>query len=201
MLPATAHAYQRGKDCPFYPLPPEPKEEAKPKTKPKPKPPDTSNVPLVPPNNNNNANSLVASEPQYATVSWTSINTDAPKSATENKGPYALFFCDAATSEVAGEGPSAWASFKKSGKAGVLRTVFDIPLVVAEFNAAGISQFSKVPLSEANKSLYQKYNTGAPAVIICAPDGRALRVFSGSNCSQTPIVSYLQKEFKSTPKQ
>jgi hypothetical protein len=192
VLAPVAQAYQQGKDCPLYPLPKEP--TGPPAEKPKSKDPPTRTP--TPPSTTEGSGRTRADAPAAAVIAWSSSADDAQKAVQESKGVYALFFCDAKTAVVAGEGPQAWEKFKKENRGLASPTIFDTPVVLAEFSRAGIASFAKVPLTEANRELYKKYNAGVPTLVICSADGKALQTFAGAECKQTQVVKYLQTAFK-----
>ena len=191
VLAPLAQAYQHGKDCPLYPLPKEP--TAPPAEKPKSKDPPTR-TPTPP--STTEGSGRVRTDTPAAVITWSSTPDEAQRAVQEKKGVYALFFCDEKTAMVAGEGPQAWEKFKKENRGQASPTIFDSQVVLAEFNRVGIASFAKVPLSEANRELYKKYNAGVPTLVICSADGKAMQTFAGAECKQTQVVKYLQTGFK-----
>jgi hypothetical protein len=176
--------------CPLYPIAKEP-----PPKKDEPKSPDEpTRTPTLPKTTEGSGNVDV---PRAADlVAWSSTPADAEAAVKESKGYYALFFCDAKTAEVAGEGSAAWEQFKKTNRGAASPTVFDSTVMIAEFEAAGITSFAKVPANEQNRPLWLKYNAAPPTVVICNSAGKAIRAFAGADCKQTQIVKYLQTSFK-----
>jgi hypothetical protein len=71
-------------------------------------------------------------------------------------------------------------------------TVFDAPAVPAELKKAGIKQFAKVVANQQNLDTMKKYGVGPNSLVICAPNGDKLMVFTGDQCTQSAVSSGLK---------
>ncbi|HYG75654.1 MAG TPA: hypothetical protein VEK08_11675, partial [Planctomycetota bacterium] len=129
------------------------------------------------------------------TVPWISSFEDAQTLAQARGEAFCVYFCDPESAKLAGEGPAALAEYK----AGHIQTpppsVFETPLVLAEFQSAGVDLFVKIPAAPENAQLFARYADRLPALILCAPDGTRLGGFTGVECKQTALVKFLSSEF------
>ena len=130
------------------------------------------------------------------TVAWAPTVEDAQKSAQANAEPFGIFFCDPDTARLAGEGAKVIADFKRqTGNAPAL-TPFDTPMILGEFQSAGLRIFAKVASGNGSAELFKRYNAAPGTLVICAPDGSALASFGAEECKQTPLLKFLAKPFK-----
>jgi hypothetical protein len=106
--------------------------------------------------------------------------------------PYAIFFCSEEAARFAGEGSAEVVSYRKEFKRPLPATPFENPAVTKAVKESGLS-LVKVPATPANAELARKYNlTGAPALVICAPNGEALTMLGGSQFTMATILATLK---------
>jgi len=131
-----------------------------------------------------------------ADMKWTYSEEEALKRAGERNAAYAIFFCTDFTSRLAGEGPDAFAQFRKAN-AGVIPplTVFDYTLVLNRFKAAGIELLVKVSETKETLALFKRYDATPGTLFICAPDGEKLAVFAGGNCNPSKVCEFLAGDY------
>jgi len=130
------------------------------------------------------------------TVAWAPTVEDAQKTAQANAEAFGIFFCDSDTARLAGEGAKAIADFKRQTGSAPALTPFDTPMLLGEFQSAGLRIFAKVATGNGSAELFKRYNAAPGTLVICAPDGAALASFSGDECKQTPLLKFLARPFK-----
>ena len=177
-------------NCPIYPVAPEP-------------PPRTENKPKSPPphqktheetfkETRGSGYSGDASVP-HAILKWQSYADEARRVAAEKDRAYVLYFCDAHTARVAGEGRGEWDKIRKEHNGAPQPTIFDSLVMLRAFETAGVGEFVKVVDSAENQALYKKYEATRNMLVFCAPDGDRLAVFPSQNLTQTNVVYFLEK--------
>jgi len=177
-------------NCPIYPLPPEPPPlKQQPTDKPPPHQKTHEETFKETKGSGYNGDSSVP----RAVLKWQAYVDEAQRAAKEKDRPFAIYFCDANTSRVAGEGREAWDKFRKQNGSAPPPTIFDSIVMLRAFEAAGVLEFVKVPDTADNQPLYKKYEATRNMLVFCAPDGGRLAVFPSQNLTQTNVVYFLEK--------
>jgi hypothetical protein len=188
VLGGSAHARDFN-NCPIYPAAPPPTAPVVPGDPPKTGRVKTTEETFQKTQGSGSADASVV----RAVINWNPYWEEAQKKALGANRVYAMYFCSEAAARVAGEGPEVWEKYKKNNPGNALQpTVFDSGVTVAEFNAAGIAEFIKVPNIPANAELFKQYEAAPNTLVLCAPNGDRLAIFPPANCTQTNVVHFLK---------
>jgi hypothetical protein len=129
-------------------------------------------------------------------MSWIGSADLAAKLASANREPYLLYFCSEKIAPLAGEGHAAWDAFKKE-HAGITpeATLFENEPLVGCFQGEGLRLFVKVPRTDDNRALFEKFNATEDTLLIMDPDGKKLGSYSGQDISLKKVHAYIHGEF------
>ena len=136
--------------------------------------------------------------PPLATIPWQSSYQSATQKVGQKERPFVCFFCDAATAQIVGDGVGVWEKYRKENGSTPPRTVFESKLVVQAFTNAGVCEFVRIADVPANAERFKKYGATANTLVICAPNGDSLAVFTAQKLNQTNVIQFLDNNLDSS---
>ena len=130
-------------------------------------------------------------------VKWDGSVDAAQAAAAAEDSLFVIFFCAADAYESAGEGAGKLKELKIMQDKWPRDTVYENGAVRFELMKHGVKHQVKVLASKENAALMKKYGATLPdTLVLCAPNGDALKVFKGDECSRLDICVWLKDEFR-----
>jgi protein tyrosine phosphatase (PTP) superfamily phosphohydrolase (DUF442 family) len=130
-------------------------------------------------------------------VNWQYSLEDARKKSKENHTPYVIYFANAETAKVAGEGPEGWKAYKDAHNgSSPTPTIFESHIMMHWLASVGLDIFVKIPVNEENRKLAEEFNAPENSLIVMLPDGTwNAKFLGGSECTEHKVSTYLNTVF------